>query len=417
MALLKTKLKNGEIAIFDEAVIYKRGEYWQFRMWLEKEHKYVRQSLKTQSESTAVDRAKKIYHQIHANAEQGRTYYSLTTAQGVEKYLASRSKDVEAELIVKGRYSTIKTHLAHWLNFIKKDTKLKDLTRTDCENYFHSRTKTSKKIPSSQLTVANEQSTINAMMRYLYAHNETNIEKFDFKKLKRLDKSDDAIRRSTFTLDEACRMRAAIHQYIAEAEKDLNDRGNLTKLICCYYYLFAMLSGLRTGEQRQLKWSDIAWDEHKINGEEVSIVKLKIRAETSKTRRSREIEITDKGYLDDYASKIWQRLDKKEIGNSLIFSSNGKTAVTKRAISYHFNRLLDLAEIELRNERDLVPYSFRHYFITHKVMSGLSYGDIANMCGNSAAQVENTYNHISRATMRTNALADYKVVNGLIVRS
>ena len=46
MALLKTKLKNGEIAIFDEAVIYKRGEYWQFRMWLEKENKYVRQSLK-----------------------------------------------------------------------------------------------------------------------------------------------------------------------------------------------------------------------------------------------------------------------------------------------------------------------------------------------------------------------------------
>jgi integrase len=202
---------------------------------------------------------------------------------------------------------------------------------------------------------------------------------------------------------------------IAEAEKDLNDKSNLTKLICCYYYLFAILSGLRTGEQRQLKWSDIAWDEHKINGEEVSIVKLKIRAETSKTRRSREIEITDKGYLDDYASKIWQRLDKKEIGNSLIFSSNGKTAVTKRAISYHFNRLLDLAEIELRNERDLVPYSFMNYFITHKVMSGISYGDIANMCGNSAAQVENTYNHISRATMRTNALAQYKVENCLNV--
>ena len=60
MALLKTKLKNGEIAILDEAVIYKRGEYWQFRMWLEKEHKYVRQSLKTQSESTAVDKAKTI---------------------------------------------------------------------------------------------------------------------------------------------------------------------------------------------------------------------------------------------------------------------------------------------------------------------------------------------------------------------
>ena len=67
MALLKTKLKNGEIAIFDEAVIYKRGEYWQFRMWLVKESKYVRQSLKTRSEATAYDKAKSLYHQLHAN--------------------------------------------------------------------------------------------------------------------------------------------------------------------------------------------------------------------------------------------------------------------------------------------------------------------------------------------------------------
>jgi len=37
LALKKQQFAEGEIAIFDEACIYKRGEYWQFRMWLPKD--------------------------------------------------------------------------------------------------------------------------------------------------------------------------------------------------------------------------------------------------------------------------------------------------------------------------------------------------------------------------------------------
>ena len=33
MALKKQNFAEGEIAIFDEACVYKRGEYWQFRLW------------------------------------------------------------------------------------------------------------------------------------------------------------------------------------------------------------------------------------------------------------------------------------------------------------------------------------------------------------------------------------------------
>ena len=49
MALKKQQFAEGEIAIFDEACIYKRGEYWQFRMWLPKENKYARKSLRTRT--------------------------------------------------------------------------------------------------------------------------------------------------------------------------------------------------------------------------------------------------------------------------------------------------------------------------------------------------------------------------------
>ena len=54
----KQEFKDDEIPIFDEACVYKRGEYWQFRLWLPKENKYARKSLRTRSETTAVERGK-----------------------------------------------------------------------------------------------------------------------------------------------------------------------------------------------------------------------------------------------------------------------------------------------------------------------------------------------------------------------
>ena len=49
MALKKQHFAEGEIPIFDEDCIYKRGEYWQFRMSFPKENKYVRKSLRTRT--------------------------------------------------------------------------------------------------------------------------------------------------------------------------------------------------------------------------------------------------------------------------------------------------------------------------------------------------------------------------------
>jgi len=51
MALKKSEFSEDEIPIFEEALVYKRGEYWQMRMWLAKEHKYARFSLKTRNSS------------------------------------------------------------------------------------------------------------------------------------------------------------------------------------------------------------------------------------------------------------------------------------------------------------------------------------------------------------------------------
>lgn len=58
MVIKKSSFEAEEIPIFDQAVVYKRGQYWQFRMWLVKENKYARKSLRTTNKNTAIEKGK-----------------------------------------------------------------------------------------------------------------------------------------------------------------------------------------------------------------------------------------------------------------------------------------------------------------------------------------------------------------------
>lgn len=432
MALIKSnrnaneiEIYSDQIVIFDEAVIYKRGEYWQFRMWLAKEGKYARFSLKTRSQSTAEEKGKQQYFLLMSEQLQGKKHFSLTTKAGVELYLAQRLKDVEATLIVKGRYSTIKIHLEHWLEFIKRDTKLMELDRTDCEDYYYTRTK-KKNISASQSTIVNEQSTINAMMSWLYKRKHTYIDGFDFKKMKRIDRGDDDLRRAMFTDEEIGEIRYQLEIHVAEALKDIAKDGNLASAVAGYYHLISIITGLRRGEQLQLRWQDIEHIEHLVGGDEDnshSLVKIKVRRETSKVDKTRTFAVKDRDYFNDlfkllrphYINANKDNPQAAKFPETLIFSINGITPITFRAIDYLFDKVLDLAEVKKRDTRDLVPYSFRHFFITQRVNSGLSPTAVAEMCGTSTTQIEKTYYHTTQAKMISNALADYYYKDGLLI--
>ena len=424
MPTKKIKFNEDEIAIFDDAVIYKRGDYWQFRLWLVKERKYARFSLKTRNRSTAEDKAKLHYHELMALQMQGKSYFSLTTKDGVAMYLEQRQKDVDAKLIVKGRYSTISTHLEHWLEFIKRDLKLKELERTDCEDYFAERTKTKKGLKISQTTVENEQSTINAMMAWLYKRKETYIDGFDFKKLPKIDRGREENRRDLFTDAEFKAIGVALDSYIKEAEKDLTNAENLVQAITGYYLGFNSITGLRRGEQLQLRWNDIEEMEHKESrNKKFDLLKITVRGETSKVRKTRKVVVKDTGYFDGLLrlqiirlnEKIKESEMKKRLGGNLMYSVNNKTPITPRAIGYHFNKILKLAKISNIETRDLVPYSFRHYFITQRVNSNLPPAAVAEMCGTSITQIEKTYYHTTDEKMVSNALADYEYRDGLLI--
>ena len=87
----------------------------------------------------------------------------------------------------------------------------------------------------------------------------------------------------------------------------------------------------------------------------------------------------------------------------IVFSMNGKE-YDRSNTHRHFRKILSLASIDEARIKQLVPYSLRHFMITERVKSGLSFSQIAVMCGTSVKQIENTYLHLSNALGRNSNL-------------
>ena len=417
MSLKKKTFSEEEILIYDEAVIYKRGDIWQFRYWLVKERRYVRLSLKTRNQVSAIETAKKHFVKIKSETDSGKTYYSKTAKDGVLMYLEYRKGHIDSRTtksIVKGRYGTIRAHLEHWLDFIERDTKLKELDGDSCSDYAKSREKPSATKTTALSTIANEQSTINSMMKWLHKKGEVYIDGFDFETISIRNTPEEAVRRSSFTDEEVRDFRLEIPKYIEEAMKDLNDLENKARVLSGHYLLIASICGLRTGEQKQLKWKDITFQNETIKGEEIDFVKINVRKETSKVRKSRVVKIRDMEYFDNLFKLTTPTHTKKPFAENFIFSFNGINVVSQRAITHHFKKILESADIDV-GKRKLVPYSFRHYFITNRIKAGLSFKDVADICGTSRTQIEKTYYHIDEDILTTQAMAGYYTIDGMIV--
>ena len=128
-----------------------------------------------------------------------------------------------------------------------------------------------------------------------------------------------------------------------------------------------------------------------------------MRAATSKVRKGRTLLCRNGQYFERLKTCLGERSD-----NSLVFSIDGKREVNLRTLSKYFKTMLEAAEIEDVAGRGIVLYSLRYFMITQRIMAGLGYRAIADMCGTSVTMIEKTYWHLNDEIRLTSALADYR---------
>ena len=149
------------------------------------------------------------------------------------------------------------------------------------------------------------------------------------------------------------------------------------------FVLIATNSGPRFGEQKQLRWEDIRVEEHKDKeGSTVKLARINVRAATSKVRRSSTLVCRNGQYFGRLKTSLGERS-----GKSLVFGIDRKREVNLRTLSKYFKTMLKDAEIEDVADKGIVLYSLRHFMITQRIMAGLSYRQVADMCGTSVMMI------------------------------
>ena len=377
----------------EQAIIQKRGNKWYFQMWLIDEKKYYRRSLRTESHRVALERGENELFNIRNKLDNGKTITSLTCKQGVEKYLKHRKGDIGRK-IVEGRYKTIETHLTHFLKYIGEQKRLKDLEFDDCMDYFDWRCRSSKK-EITPITLKNEQSTINSLICYLRKYDDVDIVKFDFREMSEIRTDSNSIKRQTFTLDEYQRLYKYLRQKYTAKSLKLDDRQMAFRQLIRHWILICANSGMRSGEQRQLRWSDVEI----TNKQDRTLAKITIRAETSKVRRTRIFYMR--------SGELFLRLREfqtHKVNNGLVFSVDGIRALDRSVLNKEWHKIMVECGIDEHRQRKIVPYSLRHFCITQRLLAGNSLLAISDMCGTSVSQIEKTYWHTQEQSRIETAL-------------
>ena len=178
-------------------------------MRVKSEKKYLRKSLKTTHLDTALERAKLEVAKVIVNVEQGRKVFASPIYSAVEEYLTHRATEIrqaqETHGITSGRWSTLKSHLKHFSAYTQAEGRLGNsaVTRLDSldENSLLGYAKYRRSHPfyAKEITIRNEQATINAFCKWAYKKGLHNTEKFEFVRISMRRTDKDEIRRATYT--------------------------------------------------------------------------------------------------------------------------------------------------------------------------------------------------------------------------
>jgi integrase len=409
----KTRISAQHKVLDGLAEIYRTsvsGDVWQFRMYFQEEQRHFRKSLKTRDLESALERARRLGADLMGKHRQGIKIFGVSLQELVDEYIAYRQREVDLgimEGITAGRLGTIKSQLRHLLDYKGAATKAAELERDSLFDWRMWR-KTQKR-NVSDVTIRNEQATINAVAKFAYRKGILHFDRFNFETLR--IRQSMVGKRDTFKWDEYQRLYDFMREWAVpkKGTTDASEHEILERLLIRDYVLISANAGLRVGEIRQLRWGDVDKIEvvpSKEKGGKSHLVHLTVRAETSKVRQERKIIVRG----GEYFTRLRDR--QEHTGkNDLVFArigGDGTETLDHRVWKRRWYELMDGIGIEDHVERKLTWYSLRHWMITQRIASGVDVVDLAKITGTSISHIEQTYLKYSQEMAREAAMKSHR---------
>jgi integrase len=369
-------LFDGRIRIYRTA---KSGDVWQFRMYVQAEKRYVRESLRTRDKDIATQRAEAKFIEYSARILRDEKIFSITAKQLVEKYVVYETERHESGQIRLGRLANVRTHVKHYLRFVGEKTAIQNFAGKEFRNYRAFRQKQKKDITMS--AVLNELVTIQKM--YSFAKDEQYIAS-NYKIDKGVIKvSDSDAKREAYTIKEYERL-VSFSKNFFKSGRDNEER--YYKELIHLFVLGMSHFGFRTGELLSLKWHDVQFLKE-------GRVQITVRAENTKVNKKRVVAGLN--------GQVFQRIHKMsrfKDDSSFVFSKYSKDEMMTKTMLYaYFNELVQRVKSKYEDFDDTKTlYSLRHFYITIRLLAdSISVYQLARYCGTSLQMIQKTYDNVT----------------------
>ena len=336
---------------------------------------------------------------ILAQQRVGHKIFGLSFKQVCAEWLELQQRRVTAGEITASRFPTVKTQVQRWiLPFFGSQTRIGELTNKSALRFYLYR-KESTDNQVQDVTVRNEYTTINSIIRYAFEESYLPFEKMKTPTIKITEPP----RRDTFDLDEYRVFVRKIREWVSDA---VDDQEVYMRSFIRDFILLKSNSMCRFGELRYLKWGMTKTYSRKKKQRDGTyrserLVELHLPKEICKNRKSRNIATRGGLYLDRI--RTYSEFTKPD---DFVFCGRTGVGLAKPTFYKYWWQLMEFSKIQESTKKNFTFYSLRHFAITSRLMAGVSHYDVSKYAGTNVQFIEQHYEHIDYTKMTDDALRE-----------
>lgn len=363
------------------------SDNWYARLTLDNGKRVVK-STKTDDLEEAKERAIKLYYETDARVKNNLPAQTRKFKH-VAEYAIKRMQDALENGTGKQSYKDYISALRIWLIPYFGGTDVDKIDLAALTAFDAWRTETNKK-PFSQSGINNHNAALNRVF------DEAELHGWIVKSLRPtlLNKGIKSESRGSFTDAEYKKIYTALRTW---HKKTNNSKAAATREVLRNYVLFLANTGVRHGtEALGLRWRNVEW--HDKDGERYLIVNVdgKTRKRTAVARDNTQDYLERQQLLNPRIS--YDTLDELLSAQSdeLVFVTRLGDVATIFNLNRAFNALLDELGLKVGADgRARTLYSFRHYYATKNLASGVTTHELSKQMGNSTAMLDKHYSKYS----------------------